>query len=64
MLGLGSYIFRTVPEGRYKVKVKGNYPVGGGREGGLAPFPVSDEILNCQPNGNVIAHYEIRSTEG
>jgi hypothetical protein len=63
-LGLGSYMFRTVREGRYKVKVEGNYPAGAGYEGGLAPFRVSDEILDCQPNGNVKAHYEIRSTGG
>jgi hypothetical protein len=63
-LGLGKYIFRTVREGRYKVKVNGKYPKGVGREGGLAPFLISNEILDCQPNGNVLAHYEIRSTEG
>ena len=61
---LGLFRFVNVPEGRYKIKVKGNYPVGEGRMGGQAPFSVSDEILDCRPNQTVTAKWEIRSTEG
>jgi hypothetical protein len=61
---LGLFRFVNVPEGRYKIKLKGNYPVGEGRMGGQAPFPVSDEILDCRPNQTVTAKWEIRSTEG
>ena len=62
-IGLGRFSYINVPEGRYKVIVKGRYPAGEGRSGGLAPFPGSQSVV-CRPNGAHRAVFKIESTEG
>ena len=52
-----------VPVGNYLVIPKGNYPSGGGREGGLWPFPRSQRV-SCRPNGSHRADFRIESDEG
>ncbi len=62
-LGLGRFSYINVPEGGYKVVVKGKYPPGEGRSGGLAPSPDSQPV-QCRPNGSHRAIFKIDSTEG
>jgi len=54
----GHYSFPVVMTGNYLLKVKGNYPGGGGREGGLGPSPPSQRVT-CEANGRHTVNFSI-----